>query len=750
MIKLYNKKKNIYIDIDYDKKTIIMELYYNLSVIPSEEQYKILYPKMKNKDIIEHIDKIKNFISTYNKIIPLYNPYDKNILLIKYNDVFNMVVNNNYRVVDNTIKNKLNNIINKLDNLDEEYLKKLKNNINFINNYNIDILHNIYKNILYETNPIFKEITQCERISYLLYQYDYKGNNINPYYSINELTCLKKIYNITDDNDMCETIKNYEMDSKNLLYHQIYLTYNRAKSYIQYYSLLGSYLFNNYLRNCDDYYKDIELEKNIINFYKIIDKSPSFDINYKLFRYIENDDYLKHLKINDIYLEGSFISTTRNPFINLYNDNHDIYLIIINIPKNKEGVGLSIEAYSLFKHEMEIILNPSKLKLTNIKIKNKNIIFNHMNDNISKKIKKIYEFEYIDKNNIINKLSNYKKLKPYIIPKINFYDLDKLLFSSNTTEDIINEFVNMIPKLNNRRIFKTYINNSEYEFDINFVIDNEIYNNFFFLENKNNFTQKNYNKQIYLTYINSITGSIELLIEIKHIISVNYIHRFNGNDSKITDNDLLKFISHLSYHFKIDEVIIHSKYNSYALINKNNKIYNIDYINNMDKITENYINLYIADTTYFSIDFINYIENNIKRFNELSIEHKTKYYLIDRIMNLNPFDIIIEDKSDILYQILKDNKFKNIKDLYLYLHYNQPLIIKKLIDILNIYKKNEKIKLDYPLTKPLYIFKPFEYLYQYKFIKYIPILKNDLDYIYNEYNTETKQFFRINEKEISL
>ena len=748
MIKLYDVRNNNYINVDYDQQKILDELYFTLTIIPSKEQYNELYPTMTEKEIDEDINKIKKFISIYDKIIPLYDPYNKNIYLVKYKDVYNSIINKNYRILDHRILNKLKKIINELleSKKDREYIEKLQKNINFMNNYDIDILYNTYQKIIYETNPIFKQITQCERISYLLYQLDEKDKKINPYYLKKELKYLKNIYNITDS-DLCDSMVNYEMESKTLLYHQVFLTYNKAKSYIQYYSLLGSYLFNNYLRN-ETYYKDAELENHIINFYNLISKSHSFDKNYILFRYINNDEYLSNLKEGDIYLENSFISTTRNPFITFSNSNNDMYLIKIKIPSNKDGVGLSIEAYSLFKYEMEIILNPSKLRLNKIIYKKNEPIFYHLNKAISNKILKIYEFEYIEPNNIINKLNKYILSIENIIPFYDFYDLKNPIFKSNTSENMILEFINDIPKLNNRRIFKTKIDDIIYNFDVNFVIDNDIYKKFFFLENKN-FLHKNYGPQIYLTYLNKNTGSIELLIEIKHIISINYIHRFNGNKSSINENSLLLFLSHLAYHFKIDQIIIHSKFESYALINKKSD-YELYNLNNVDNITSHFINLYMADTTYFSQDFIDYIENKKKRFNDNSITHITKYYLIDELMNKKPFDIIKQDIMNVLYKIQRKNNFKIIKDLYLYLHYNYPLIINELHEILSEYVKKNNIKFIYPLTKPIYILKPLNYLFEKKYINYIPVYNMSIDNIHINYNIETRQFFRLNEIENEL
>ena len=364
MIKLYYKN-NLYKDFDSTIDDLIFELYYNLAIIVKYDKIVELINNNTIKITIS-LDKIKKNIqeailqlSRSNKIIPMYDPFTKNIYLINYQNVYNRLVNDNYRVPSLDMIKKFNKIIDKLtkSNKDLEYIEKLQKNINFLSNYDLDILYSTFQKIIFETNPILNELTTCEKNSFLPYQIDSKYKPINPYYKKSELDNLIKNYSINDPiikdhSKYCDIINEFEINAEILLLHQIYLNYNLTKAYVQFYSLLGSFLFNNYLRNYDKFNKDLELEKHIINFYRIINKAPEFNKNYTLFRFISNDDYLNELKINDIFNEISFISTTRNAFLDFGTDLNEFYVIKIHIPKNIIGIGISVEAYSLFSYEM--------------------------------------------------------------------------------------------------------------------------------------------------------------------------------------------------------------------------------------------------------------------------------------------------------------------------------------------------------------------------------------------------------------
>ena len=290
-----------------------------------------------------------------------------------------------------------------------------------------------------------------------------------------------------------------------LIYNQLYILYNNAKAYVQYYTLFGSYYFNNYLRN-NNSIKDNDLDTIINNLLQFIKKAPAFNKNYEVYRFIESDDYISHLKINDIYSENSFISTTRNPFYSEKNNNFGFILIKIKIPKDKEGIAILLESYSNYKNEQEILIPPSRLKLVQIDTDFK---YYHWNKLLEQKIRKKYIFEYVEpiSYDISYYTSKYIVLKEKI-PNINFYDMNYQ--GNNTFEKTLN-FYDSLPKINIRKCFKSTINNKEYTFFVYYLKKNKVYNKFFFLQNE---TNENITNEIYITLQNPNTGYIDLIIEI--------------------------------------------------------------------------------------------------------------------------------------------------------------------------------------------------------------------------------------------
>jgi len=730
LVKIYLYYTNDNIIKEFKGDNILLDLYYKLAIIPNEKSLKdyIKSNKIKSiKDIKQYINDLIKLISINDSYIPLYDAQTKNIYLINRDNVYYRVINDNYRLPDEKIIKYLNKIYEEIKSIKDknifliEYLNKLEKNINFLKNYDLDILKNTYNKILYETNPLYNELTTCLKSYYLPYQ------KINPFYTKLELSKLSKIYNIENKDNICEEIKKYEIDAQTLLYHQIYLNTNKAKSYVQYYSLLGSFLFNNYLRDKDSIKDDI-LETHIINFYKIMNKSPSFNKSINIFRYIDNDNYLSKLKKGDIYNEYSYISTTRDPFYAINKNLFGFILLKIKIPINKEGIGLCLESYSLFNEELEILLSPGKLKLLNI----------ITDDNtIDKNIIKIYEFEYLEPLDIITYLSNYNNKDNDIIPYFDFYNLDKSILFEIRYSDRIMEFLKLTKKLNHKRLFRTKIGNKEYILEANLVLENSVYHKFFYLQKKDGIYSMKGN-EIYFSLINPINAEIELIIEIRNMMSINYLHRFTGVECSIPDYILLDFISHLSYHFKIEDIIIHSKYISYfdIIINQlkqmdeDNKLLN-EYleVGNMSTPDSNWLNLYSGDNTYYSIDFIDYLYNKKKRFNNKNIINIVKSYQIDNIFNLDPFKIINNIITDPIYKLQSKYKYKRLKELYELLHTKYPYYIKDIHYNINQYLKKNNIKLDYPLTKPIYNYKPLNYLYQIKKISNIP----NFNYIYDDY-----------------
>jgi hypothetical protein len=111
-------------------------------------------------------------------------------------------------------------------------------------------------------------------------------------------------------------------------------------------------------------------------------------------------------------------------------------------------------------------------------------------------------------------------------------------------------------------------------------------------------------------------------------------------------------------------------------------------------------------------------------------------------MKLHPLKIIINNTTDTIYKIYRKNDFLTFKDLYLYLHYYNPFYLTELHNLLNIYLMEQNIIINYPITKPIYLLKSYEYLFNKKIIKYIPPVISSLKNIFSEYINETNIFFR--------
>ena len=79
--------------------------------------------------------------------------------------------------------------------------------------------------------------------------------------------------------------------------------------------------------------------------------------------------------------------------------------------------------------------------------------------------------------------------------------------------------------------------------------DKRIYEKFFFLQKKR-YSSEDIISELYFTYQDDQTGEILLMIEIKDVISVNYLQKFTGCNKDFDDNLLLELISGISKMFR--------------------------------------------------------------------------------------------------------------------------------------------------------------------------------------------------------
>ena len=780
IILYYPKIKNDNI-LEVNDQNIIDDMYYQLASIPTIEQFK----SYKNIDKIvkslnvpvpvpvpvsvpdfeQIISLYKEHISKLDYKLPLFDYSTKNIYLVSKDDVYIKVTDFNYRFPDSKIIDLLNETIKSLSEIKKDfdwinpYIEKLNKNLNFLSNYDLTILKETYTDVFLNTNPLSRELTSCIKPSYLPYQ-KYQS----PYYTKSELISMAlnlkiikdlklKPWSYTDSKlkKICKKLLNYEINTKMLIYNQLYILYNNAKSYVQYYSLFGSYYMNSYLRNSKSVY-DTDLNYHIDNLLKLIQLSPPFDNEYEVYRFIENDDYLSSLKLNDIFNENSFISTTRNPFYSMTNNIFGFILIKIRIPKDIEGIALLMESYSNYPYEQEILLPPSQLKLISI---DHDFKYYHWNKLAEKKIIKKYVFEYLkpisyDIQTYVNK---YKKLSGDH-PLIDFYSIT---FEGSTVNERMINFFDKLSKINLRRGFITKIGDKNYLFYAYFLTQNKIYSKFFFLQ-KESEKNKMLGDEIYLTFQDQKTGEIHLLVEIRNIISVNYYHRFSGLKNSINEDDLLHWLAGLGKSLDIQDIIIHGNYSSYAYvvenilikadISKKSLLDDFKIIQNIDNPDANILNLYTADIDTYCIDLIEYIFENKKRFsNKEYIEKKVPYHMIDKLKTDKFIDLYNNHESKIyealqLYNVYRklDNPNISAIEFYKLIHLSYPYLVSKLQDLIIFsYPRNSVLPWHF-----YYVFKPFEYLFERSIINYLPtITSNRIEELIKNLEDEVK-FIREN------
>ena len=675
--------------VDIKDSDILYNLYYNLAELPAKS-------KDDNNNIKDKISKIDN-------LIPLYDIFSKNIYLIKPEDIYDKIINLFYR----PLTEELYNYLKSIKTSDKSLQEKIKKNLSFMNNFNLKILEETYiKTFYYQSNKIGKNFTLCIKPSFLPFV------NINPYYNRDELINLGLNLKIIKNDDtiynkeklelLCDKVSNLDIDSDTLLNHYLFIQENNLNYYIKYFSFMGSYQMNYYIRNVC--IKDRFIEKNIENFYKIISKSPSFNNSYYVYRLIEDDEYLQHLKVGGHFYDTAFVSTSRNPFF--YNPSSNSFgwiLLKIKLPKNIEGVGLCIENYSLFPEEYEIILNPCKLKL----ISKNNSIYYHTDKRAQKSITTIYEFEYVNSIKInLNKLTqNYDQ--ELDVP---FIDLFDTTIDGNEIDEKFDNFNNMLSLVNTSRRFYTEINGKQILLQVNSMNDKRIYEKFFFLQKKL-YNDDDIIEELYITLQDENTGEILLMIEIKDVISVNYLQKFTGCMNEFNDKDLLELISGISKMFNTYAVIIHPNFkpfSSFVKVDPN------EYKFVIDNITDYYsIKKLSNDIMIFNNDLMTYLISKKDRFSNVNVKLNYKKYILDKLKQVKINDVFNQENYEIYTLIKKEKNLIYLSDLLIFFFKNYFYLLDKVINQINIYFNDTIV-----INKLFYYFDVGNYLLENEKINY--------------------------------
>lgn len=708
-------------------ENVLDDLYYLKCTVPTEENISDYIkngkdPKikeyLKSKNFQEIIDNIRDEISKINNKIPLYDEYTKNLLLINKELVYKKVIYENYRFPDKRLieilkerKKELDPIIKKKDSLKDlqknliliREHRKINLMLDFLKSFNQEILFDTYVKVFYSfANEVGKNITVCKRPSFSPYY-----RHINPYYTRSELINLalnmEKIkpstiyYDEEEVMKLCKIVKKNDISAETIIKHQEYIIKEDKIGIVQYYSLQGSYFINQYMRNQAPEYKNKLLEENIRSMWELTASAPEFDKSYTLYRFVQDDSYIKHLKIGDIYTDPSFISTTRDPFYRSETYKFGFILLKIKIPEKTKGVGLCIEPYSHFPKEQEIILSPlSKLRLEK---KDENALYYHTDDIYASKIKTRYEFTYVGKDKIsfIDRPDLPEKENIIIdflkLPQIDVFTVYERVkqFSDNYVNDIYQ--------------FKTNIGPNTYDLIVELYDSTNAYKKFYGATTNNGFS-------IYTIKDSYILFFIEIGEEDDTTyMYVNYYFRFSSSNRRkyINDIEFIDFLSKVAFYFRIEKIILYSEYASCDL--------------NLD-INKSYFNR----GGNYCIDYYNYLKSKEKRFAKIDsteVKPQFSYYELDRMRTIDPNTVLDEKDRDELYQVYKkiyklqiEESKHNLAEFYIWIIENRCVNTKTLIDkMFRLYNANNPFDNDY------YIIDPMRYLYNKELISEIPNLK---------------------------
>ena len=727
MIDLINIKQNKMIEVYEDD--VLDKLYFLECRIPTIDEIRKHYNKQNPSEILNNI---KINISKIEHKIPLYDKYTENIYLIGKKNVYERVIHQHYRFPEKTLineviaeKQSLQTKIQDENITDKIELRKLRKYmllIEFMESFDLDVLYNTYLKVFYKYSDfVGRNITICQNPSFMNQYY-----HLKPYLKKNEvinlalnmnLTPNKNIDDITDGElyKLCKTITKYQINADILLKHQNHILESNILGLAQYYTLQGSFFMNQYLRNMTAYrHKNNYLEELIKPMWKLVLTAPAFDKRYTLYRFVKEDSYLQHIKINDIFTESGFMSTTRDPFYRSDLYKFGFILIKINVPADVIGVALCVESISHFPEEQEIIF-PPKAKFKLIK-KDEDCVYYHTDVSFSSKVKTRYEFDWVENGNMIFERSEqnviYHTVDFLAEKKPKLYTLnEKLKYFENNY-------------VNNMYQFKVKFDDDEFIVMTEWFDSIGAYNKFYALET-----------DIGYSFYTLYKGYILFFIEIGENddgvqMHINYYVKYSSVDpSKIIGDDkLINFFSSIAYYFDIPFVVLYANYMN--CINHNN----IDVYNQMggriqrsfSEKTKNKVNKNVVHFNgSYCTDLYQYLKDGIKKYANVEILHlelhpKFSYYDLDALRKNSVMKILKKDDRDEIYQlydkIYKSSGKDTIFDFMEWLKDNKCYLIE-----LYVTKIDRLLGDSNPFKNDYYILDAMTYLYNRKKIKIYPV-----------------------------
>lgn len=489
-----------------------------------------LKKKLKNK-------KDKEKLSKYQEIIPLYDIYSHLIYPIKFMDVEINLLDNHYRFITKTQKKILENYLKKVSDVkklsedEQEFKNKMEYNLKIIDNYDLDILEETsIKSFYLGSDKLGQSISVCRRKSF-----HPSLNHLNPYYTLNELIKMGQNNKLIKNNispielqdeelhyKICKNISRNDIKYKEILNHTKYL--QDYENEIKFFSIFGSFFINQNLRyyNSNKSIMGIPFPEYLdygtyIN--EIFQKSPGLENDYFLYRFIQNDDFIKNLKIGETFVEGGILSTTRNPFYSPDElKNFGMILLKITIPKNYDKL-LLVEGISAFPFEQEIIFAPfTRMKLIS---KDNDFMYHHTNTKIEKSITKRYHFEVINQ-------GEYPKIPRFEPKNLPIVSLESKLFAP-TMQERIKEFILNFTSKNN--LFQLRLNKKLITFYAKIFDSTDAYENIF--------SQRDDNGLALYCFDNY---SMKYCIEISKNLVLNYQGRFFPDSYDLSEDETIELL----------------------------------------------------------------------------------------------------------------------------------------------------------------------------------------------------------------
>lgn len=673
LVKLFNISTKKIVDVNNVPNEIIIKIFNKELRIPNSTE-------------VNNHDEIMNILSDITDNIPLFSIHHKNMFLIKKENVYFRVMYNNFRFPDSQI----------IDLIKQSEYPNKTDIIDFISQFDTNILHQSYRNAFLNSSPsITNDILTCIRPSFIS-----RYSHLKPYYTRNELIALGKNNNLSYNSleNLCNVVKNNDISSKILAKHQKYIIDSDASGLLKFYTLQGSGIINEYLRGFKKYYGTNTYLTDIIEpIWKLVLNSPEFDKSYYLYRFINSDNHISHLKVGDIFVEKGFMSTTRDPFYMSDFYQFGMILMKIKIPENTKGVALCIELISHFSAEQEIIFPPmTYLKLVN---KDNNVTYYHTDSNRTAQIKTKYEFEFVGSGEV--SFNNDEKSTQQLHP-INFIKLkSNAIEKKSAIYEKIKSFTSKY--LDPSGGFNVNLDQIQLHVFTEFYDSTKAYKPFYAMSITDGFGLYSFYKNYMIFYIE--IGERDNLEQ----IHVNFQLKYTRIERQkiISDETFLQFIASIGYYFDIPNIIIHSDYIS---CNKSTNVYK-------NTKTDNFI----IDSSFYSLDIYEYLTIKKKRFDTLNLSEYDitpmfRYHGINSIDDMSNIDVnMIIDQSDRdeLYQFFHNVYSKigenNVASFYVYLVQNECWLVNFLVSKLDryFYKKNTMN----PFKNVMYVLKPHTFLY---------------------------------------